>query len=365
MVLREVANGALFIAVGVLPAVLVLRDVRVRLLALIFGAILVFQSGSEVGATKIAYLGLFALVFALTLHDRTTRLKRSSIAVGVVLGGAACLSVVRGREPAWVFRDATNYFLLIAAAAFAVHFGDRLEERFIRRVATVVGLVGCYAFSAQWITNRGLGNLPAPGVPSTALFAIGVSLASARAVVERRPTRWWALTGVMLAAGIATGTRNMLLMVLAPLAVIVSAVRSHEIDARRIARRAASRAAIVLPLVVAAAFVAVRLADVDTSAALDRISTVLALDDRGNRASYDDRRVQQSLAAEAVRSNPVLGSGPGTIWVWEREASRSTAAGISMDTSLAIPAKWGALGTVALLVLLWRWWYFIRPRFHR
>lgn len=356
--------GALVVlgACAIAPAMVILTNTRARLLFVVCGAVLVFQSGSDVGATKIAYLAGLAFVVALTMSDRATPLKRRSVAVGLVFSILCVASVVRGNEAVWVLRDASNYVLLVSAAHLAQHF-SRLPSRFLYRCTLAIGVFGCYAFSAQWISHRGLGSLPTPGLPSTVLMAVGVASASAKATLSGRPARWMALVAALLSMALLSGTRNTVLLALAPAAILLRSSIRGTVSARRAARRALRVGVVVVPL---AAVLAVSVAPsigIDVDAAFSRISTLVDFDREGASDSLTERRIQQDLAFQAFKANPLLGAGPGTLWTWESVSSGRASTGIALDTSLVVPAKWGLLGSLALAYLLWQWWTALRrPR---
>jgi O-antigen ligase len=352
--------GAL-VAVGLAPFMVMVESTRARLLAVVFGAALVFQSSSDLSVMKLAYLGVLGLVLLMALGDPTWQLSRVSLLVGVLLVGLSVIAILRGNQLIWVVRDASNYFLLLAAAPLAVHFGRRLSERFLRSTTLAAGFFGAYAFTAQWTDNRGLASLPAPGVPSTALFALAVAGCSALAVRSPRSGRWWALTAGLIAAGLVTGTRNMLLMVLAPIAIAIWSSRRTPTTERRAARRALRSAIVVVPIAFGLAVVAANAASVDVRAAANRIASVATLDQKGSKASLEERKIQQDLAWGVFRHSPLVGTGPGTIWEWVRPTSGTLSSGTTLDTSFVVLGKWGLIGTLGIAYVLLAWWRFLRP----
>ena len=120
---------ALLCAVALAPTVLMVRDTRVRLALVVFGAIAVFQSSASLDLPKLGYLGLVTIAVVMSLPTRDAPVARASILVGLVLGALVIISLLRGRDAVLVFRDAAGYFFLLAAGPLAVHFGDRLSER--------------------------------------------------------------------------------------------------------------------------------------------------------------------------------------------------------------------------------------------
>jgi hypothetical protein len=170
------------LGIAVAPALLVAQNTVARLHVVVFGALLVFQSSDSLDAPKFLYIGVLAIALTVTLKDPSNNLKRLSLAVAALLMLLCVAAIARGRDPLWVIRDASNYILLAAAAPLAVNFGLRLNEVSVRRVTVAAAGFGVYAFTAQWTSNRGLADLPTPGVPSSAMFTLAIAGASAMAV---------------------------------------------------------------------------------------------------------------------------------------------------------------------------------------
>ncbi|MFZ4810218.1 MAG: hypothetical protein ACOYL9_02630 [Ilumatobacteraceae bacterium] len=350
--------GVTLAAVAILPFPL-MRSPKFRLWCVVFGAILVFQSSDGVSAPKLAYLGALGLSVALALPERQHDLVRVSGGVAFVLGTLGVMAVVNGIDPLSVIRDSSNYFLLLAAAPLAFHFGRWIPVDSIRRTTLAVGFAGTYAFVAQWIVNRGLGSIPAPGVPSTALIGLALAMCCAIALEGRRAGWWWSGATAIVILGLLTGTRNMLLLVVIPLSFLVQVARRSP-TARRKARRALRSALIGVPIMIAVLVPLAQAGGVDTTAAFERIASVTSsTSSKGSGQSLAERNNQQAVAVAAFLDDPFLGSGPGTLWRWPRY-NGSIAYGYTMDTSVVVLAKWGLVGAVPMAVLLVAWWRFLR-----
>jgi hypothetical protein len=354
----------LLLAVALTPAILMVQNTLFRLYVVVFGALLVFQSSGDINVPKVAYLGAFAIAFALTLKDPSNHLKRSSLAVALLLTNLCVVALLRGRDPLWIVRDASNYFVLLTAASLAQTFGFRLKESSIRRATVTAAGFGAYAFVAQWISNRGLAELPTPGAPSTAMITLAVAGSSAMATLSRRSMLWWSVCGVLLIGGLLTGTRNMLLSALAPILIAAwSSTRMRNPQQNRRARRAFVSAIVALPFAASLALGAASVTPLDTDAAFERIVPVLSLNsDAVNRQSLDERYLQQKIAWDTFVSDPTFGSGPGTLWTWQAAYAVEPKSSYQMDTSVVVLAKWGLIGTVALAALLFRWGRFLWPK---
>ena len=361
-VATNLSGLAVLAAASVTAIPIVIRNSKARLFVLVFGAIFVFQSSSGLSPAKLAYLGVLLLSLGVAVPVGNSRLARTGFGVAVVLALLALLSAVRGNDPINVIRDASNYFLLIAAAPLAYHFGRRLSERTLMRFTVAAGLTGAYALTANWTKIRGLGGaLPSAGASSNVLFMLGFSVVIARAFTSAKSGRWWALAAILMAAGLATGSRGMLFLVLAPITVAVWLRPLKAGSARRLARKALRSAVIVTPICFVVAIVAVSALSIDVGAAFDRILSVTHLGQGSANASLVERQLQQDLALSAFRQSPLVGSGPGTIWLKYHPTSNTYTASFNLDTSFVLLGKWGIVGSLAILILLWRWWRLLRP----
>lgn len=344
-----------------LGAALVGQSSKARLAGILSLALLAFQSTEGYSAPKVSFFGLIIVVLAMELLQGSLVIPRATGLAVLILIVLSCASGLRGNSPGNVFRDSSNYLLLVTVAPLVAHFGRRLSSQTMTRFSIATGLVAAYSFAATWSGKRNLANLPKIGVSSSVLFGFIVALFSAIAVTSLKSRRWWAAAAVLIAAGILTGTRNLLLLMLPPLVIAVYANRSASGPQRARARRAVRRAVTVVPVVFAVALIAAIALSVDVSGAFSRIATVLDLGQSGASNSLIERQIQQDIAWVAFTRSPFIGSGPGTLWNSYRPTSDTTATAFTMDTSLVIFAKWGLIGGVALLVLIWHWWRRLRP----
>jgi hypothetical protein len=349
---------------GLVLAIIVLPLPRVRLLLVVFGAVVAFQSSGDVGALKLAYLGLLGAVLALTFRDRPPTVARSvlstSAVTALVLLALMVRSVAVGNDASLVVRDGLAYLMLCAAAPLAVHFGRRCHRRYLLGVAIVVGGIGGVAWSVEFAVRRHLVSLPALGLPSPTMGAMSVALCVAMATRSRKAVWWWALASAQIAIALASGSRNAFLAVVPILSIGTwQAVRVSP-NLRRRALRAVRVAVFVVPVFAVSTFAALSAAGFSLGDAWDRLATITQIGE--DEASLEERRIQQSLAWDDVREAPALGVGPGV----ERDVPRPTSGivtrQITLDTSLVVPAKWGILGSAAVVLVLWRWWSLLRPR---
>lgn len=357
------ALAAGLVALVVLP--FVATNPRVRASGVCLGTLLVFQSSDQLTPPKLAVLAIVVLSAALGFSAPSAGLKPIKVWTLATAGILAVLSaraiVFQNHDPTLVVRDVAPYVLLLLAPLVAKDFA-RNGVDWLRALTVVVGVFGAVGFIAAWATKRGYANLPALGLPSSILVTLGVSVCAANAVTARRSWPWWFVTVALISASLATGTRNMLINVLAPIVILVWA-RRRSGGLRRKARRSLKTLVVVGPFAAAVAVFTLGVVGFDTGQAFDRVATVFDLDaGDGSTASIDERRIQDDAARTQYDTSPILGGGPGHQYLVYRPTSNTFTTGITIDSSLSVPAKWGIVGTVALLGLLWSWWQFLRPR---
>ena len=339
---------------------LTVRSNKIRYIAILMGALIAFQSSDSIAAPKLAYLGLLVLTFIIAFRHRHGPLLRATTGAALLLGALSVLAYAKGNDPIWIFRDITSYVMLLSAGILAQHFGAILPEMFARRVAIGVSVFAAYIMTARWVTLRGFGHLPTFGNPSFALFTLAVSLSAASALEGRHSFRWWTMVGVLWTGAVLTGTRSMLLTLLPAIAIAARAFLR-----RRGTRTNASRALVTglaaVPLALVSVLSLASWRGINLTAAVGRVSTVFSLGENNASDSLNERKIQNRLALSAFNRDPFTGSGPGTIWQVTRPSSRTTYTSISIDTALAVLAKWGMFGTFSLLLLLHSWWRLCRP----
>jgi hypothetical protein len=75
-----------------------------------------------------------------------------------------------------------------------------------------------------------------------------------------------------------------------------------------------------------------------------------------------DRQAQTRVAKEIFVAHPILGSGPGTYFNWTAQ-NRQKVLSFLIDSPMAYPAKFGAVGLVVLLFLVLEYGSFLRSAF--
>ena len=354
---------AIYPALVALPAalcfaLLLFFSPRSRILFLIFGGLLVFQSSDELTPQKMLFImGLGVSIVGAYLRARESPARavrhdvaplfRVSIAFVLLVVASLPVALVHGTLlTAWL-RDVSPYLLFAAAPLFALDAATAFSERGLRRLLVVAGTAGCAAFAAHWLSRRGIVDVPnAFGLPT---FLLGAALFSyAMAVVlegDRHRLRWLALASAVAAAFLSTGTRSTVVLAAAPLAIVVG-------SRRHFARRSI-RLAVVLPAVAALVVIGyqsfVQATGADRRALEGRMALVLRTGGSGDR-SYFDRRSQTAAAWAVFKDAPVLGAGPGHPITWV-DSFGATISSANVDSPASFFAKFGLLGLVPALIL--------------
>jgi O-antigen ligase len=184
-----------------------------------------------------------------------------------------------------------------------------------------------------------------------ALFSLAMSAALQADV--RRP-RWLVLVGLILTLLVVTGTRTMIVLLVAPLAIALGA-------RRQLATRSV-RLALLGPLVVTAtllfglAFVGI--SGANTESLRERLEVLRSTGDSAGNASYNERVQQSEVAWERIESSVILGAGPGTTFQWKTQDGVLVSSTF-LDTPLTFPAKFGLLGLAVFAFALAKYWSFL------
>lgn len=345
--------------VAVSPLLLtLLQSGRGRAILIVVGGVVVFQSSESLSSIKVGYMAVVLAAVATSRRERECAPLRRAEAAGLILAICVTLSCVvallRGAELPGLLRDAAPYLLLAASARLAADLGRRSPPRSLLNFATTAGVIGAALWTAEWMSRRGYVEAVAPGLASFSLVCLGVALTSARAATSRSSSSWWMLTGTLIAAALATGTRNALLLLIIP--AVVTFVSGRD-GSRQRRMRVLIQALIVLPIGMVMLVAAAWVADVDLTSGYSRVGGLLAAD---GGVSLAERRVQHDLAATEFVRNPLIGN-PGKTYDVYRPSSWRFTRQSTLDSSLLPLARWGVVGTVSLAWFLWRWWRFLRP----
>jgi O-antigen ligase len=348
-------------ALALLPAVLLVSiplvlSARVRFVVVVFGALAVFQSSEELNSSKLLYLFALGISFGAVVF-RLPRLVGSPgyyvlapmLRASVVMFGLVATSLpvsILNEVPQKVWlRDVAPYILVACAPLFALDAQASMSARALRRLLVAAGTLGALAFTVQWLTSRGiadLGFVPV-GLP-TLLLAASVFAYGSSALLhgDRQRAAWGALTSLVFAMLLTTGTRTTLVLLAAPLAIVVG-------SQRRLAQRSVRLAAAV-PVAALLVFLGtqgvIHATNADREALSARTSLLFSTGDRSSDRSLIDRLAQTSAAWELFSSSPIAGVGPGTLIVWS-DSFNVIKESTTVDSPISFLAKFGALGLIA------------------
>jgi O-antigen ligase len=330
---------------------------EVRLAFAVLGALATFQSSESVNTTKIIYLlGLVVCIAAALLEAHRLPLSEPSGAPPLLraCGAFGCFTLLsafvalrHGTPMLHWFRDAAPYLLFSVCPVLALD-ARRCRRWYQTAVLILAGMISTLAFSFEWLDRHGLTNtLPHLGLPTFLLPAALFSLTSAGALHWKRHRRVALLmSSAILTLVLVTGTR---LGVIFLVALIVIPTMSGRHQLSKISR----------PLIITAAAISAILTvtyfsgplHIDSTKLLARLQAItVIINDPSSDPSYRDRQQQTKSALTAFQSSPIVGMGPGYSFEWfeVRGGQRSP----TIDSPLAFPAKFGALGCLVLIVVV-------------
>jgi O-antigen ligase len=352
---------AILIAISLIVVVALLNSPRVRAIFVVLGGIIILQSSQNLSAQKAAYLGGVVLCFVVAILDmeieRDQRIiLRSSALVAFAIVISFVSATTHGTSVSNYLRDASGYALFAASPILAFDFA-KSGYRFILGLFLTAGLVATISFTAEWISNHGLGYLPINkfALSSFMLVAATFAYACASLVLRERPRIVWVAVAVLTAGALVlTGTRSSLALLAAPFTMLLApSVRS----ATRAVKVAVSTGLLVLLVVGTVAFAGSVIGS-NATGALARVVTVVSLTGTRLTDSSDEARIAvTTLAWKTFKSAPLFGVGAG--YTWEYVLPYQTATGtayrssLTIDTTVAVIAEFGVFGFIILLYYLW------------
>jgi O-antigen/teichoic acid export membrane protein len=371
-----VAIGAAVVVnplLAVLPAValagiLLLVDARARILFLVFGGFLALQSSSSLGSIKLVYLaGVFmslggALFKFRQGEDRFARrlarpLMRVSVAMSTLILISLLVSRVHSIPGTDSLRDIAPYVLFACAPVFAIDAARAFSHRGLVRLLVIAGILATLSFTITWLEGRGIAQLPLSKFAlSSFYFPAAVFVYATASALHRNHhrIRWASLSVLVFALMISTGTRETLILAVAPIALAISARRRT--SSRFI--RLAFGGPVAVVLMLSAAYVVLATTHASTTQINDRIAT---LENTGTTkdASYHDRQAQTRAAAHVFHAHPIFGAGPGIYFHWISANGTPTSAFV-IDSPVDFPAKFGIVGLVVVGFLVLGYGSFLR-----
>lgn len=236
-----------FAGLLLLPLVAIVFSPFGRLAIFGGGALLVFQTSEGVGVAKFVYLGLVALAMVIAItrlsrpddRDTASALRWPLLASAVMtllITASAVGSLSAGVEPFAVFRDATTYFLIVAAIPIGAEAGAALRPESIALGSALIAIVAAASFAVVFLSARSAIEVPVErfGIASMMIIAFGFSLGLVKGLSGRRARIPWLAVSAALAVGVlVTGTRTGLALV-AALVALVGRQRMTGIPVRRL-----------------------------------------------------------------------------------------------------------------------------------
>ena len=342
-----------------LPLVL---SAKVRYVVVVFGALFVFQSSEELTGTKLLYLYALGVSFGAALVrlptlSRTpafrdlTPMFRASLILFAVIAVSLPVSALNDVPQKMWLRDVAPYVMVACAPLFALDAQASFSGRTLRRILVAAGAIATLGYTAQWLSNRGIADLPdflAVGLPTillaATLFAYGIAVLLHG---NRRRLAWALLTSAVLAMLLTTGTRTSFVLLAAPLAIVFGT--RQRLTQRSV--RVLAGAPLFAVLVFLGAQAVVEVTNADREALAARTSLLFSTGDRSTDQSYIDRLAQTDAAWEAFRSSPIVGTGPGKPIVFQT-VFEGEQANTSIDSPVSLLTKFGLMGILAAIAIV-------------
>ena len=363
------------LALAPCACVLVWRHAEARLTVVVVGGLFVFESNTNhLTVTKAAFFAVVALAVASILRQRELYrdLRRASTIRALLPMTLAIVALIvvsfpisraehTGLSP-WL-RDSTAYLLAAAVPLFLWDFDHNANlalPRLARLLILVCGVLSGLSLVVQWLGQREIISSKIvlhvlPGVFLPGALALLLAVGAGRARTRRG---WYAAAALAIPiALLLTGTR-------AAIALLVCVVLALAAGADK------RRALLAMGTIVLLGAIAI--------ASLDRIAhaghpALLKLTNRitsiphtlahpSSDFSYQERAAEWHVAWKTFEAHPVLGIGPGHVFVWPFAIGDhvGTFSRYGLDTPAVFLAKFGLLGLAALAFVVFALIRFLR-----
>lgn len=340
------------------------RSTWFRVAFIVGGGILVLQSSTGVSSLKLAYvagvigaIGISTVRVVSDTHLASVRPVRNVLVAVLGLSLALMIStaigVSNGVDVLDAVRDAFPFFLIACSPIIALDMSIDVGVPAQRSAFAIVGLVAACSFAVAWLGRRGLAGVSADSafLASFMLCAAAVAYASSRVIdgPVRGRAGWFVIACVIVVLALSTGTRSAFLLATLPAVALV--VSGRHTFVRRIGYAVAGLLMGGLTIaVMAIAFTAVL--GVDRGMLQDRLTSLPLISDNGvTYQSLNERAAQREAASATWASSPIIGAGAGTRIEWI-DSSGMPRSSFTSDTVIAFPAKFGAIGVLALVIWL-------------
>lgn len=351
----------------VVPAVAVaycLTKPWFRLIFFVLGALLVFQTGDGLSATKLAYLGGVALSVVgagvnIKRHGGDPWIQRfkpallgaGMLALWLLVPTMLQALVVNGVEPQMWARDALTYLLISAGVVIGVDACRTFSVRWARFITIGIGLIAAAGFAAAWVQKRGFGDTVDASPQGLLASLVALTIPLALCLVLGLAQRWvrlpWILLGsVFLIAVLVTGTRTGFVLVLALVGIWGSASKLRAPIHKLIAGAIVGAAAVAVALPIAGAWVS------SESFVQQRIDLMVRTLQLGFSQDYSGliRERAYEYSMDIFNDNPLMGQGLGIYF--PNPNPNSAPSNFAVDTYAIYFAKFGILGTAVLVASL-------------
>ena len=341
----------LSLAIAPLLLVLIATSARARLVIVLAGGLVVFQS-QNLGGLKYAYLGIALLCVGASgmrlarTQDRSLRAFRPLLgaSVGLVTLIAVSGLIARSNGVTWDnwVRDALPYMLLAVLPVVGLDAGADLSTRTTEWLIAALGLIGAAGMAIDWLHRRDVSSLGVGRLvlSLTPLVALGFAMAITRAALGPHRLRWLTIAVVIVTLMLATGSRANIVIFVAVLGVI-GASRKARVS---VVRAGSAIAITVATVAIALPWLVLRVSN-DPQFLSTRISQALLVLNGGGASdlSYQAREQAYSLANQEFHAHFWWGTGPGFLY---------PSGAFTLDTPALTLAKWGLLGTSVLAAYL-------------
>jgi hypothetical protein len=348
------------VPVGAVLLAALFVDPIVRFSFLVFGGLFTLQTSQQLTDPKLFYLlgTALALGLALAAIGRSAStpayvMLRPLLWLSAVLGAVLVVSLpvaLAHQTPVstWV-RDAAPYVLFASVPVFALDVSTSRFRHWLPALFLIAGLLTAASLSVGELNRRRLVEsslVPLLVLPSFFLPAALFSYGMGRLMTRGTNRTWWVVTMTLIAALLLlTGSRSTLLLVLPAVAVLVLYRPTIRLNRRSAVVAARSIALVLLFLAIIAFFTRT-----SPSGLIGRFGSIETLVTRPQSdKSLDVRLFESNQAWQVFLKNPLLGAGHGPIF--------------NIDSGLAVPAKFGIVGTAAFgFALLYLVWFGVRFR---
>lgn len=332
----------------------------VRFSFLVIGGLISLSSSNQLNLVKDVYLAgvTVAVGAAIVASFKWHRRRQSHALAPLLVGSCAVLTVAVVSLPVAIsagngfapwLRDVAPYLLFAIAPLFVIDFEAHASRSYATGLFLVAATLSGISFGLQILQQRHVEGLPLSHLTFASLLFPAALFSFAIARWFRRGARsllWLAISLILLLMLLATGTRSILVLLVAP-CILAWASRGQGLV---VWTRLGLLVAPLIVLFLLAASLG-HYAGRSESALIARLESAPgSLLKAGSDWSLVERANETSVAWQAFQQRPIVGFGPGHTFFW-RTAYHTTRSGFDIDTPLSFLAKFGLTGVLALLAV--------------